>query len=245
MRCGNKLEILLIIFSCIILLNTSCSSSKHASDVKQAEYHYQLGVSRFNEKNYPQAIEEIENVLEINPAHVQAHNMLGLIYLDLKYYDKAIIEFTTVITLNKDFIDGQINLGVTYMRMLQNDKAIEMFKSLIDNPLYASSQKALNAYLNIGNIYYNQGKYDDAIKILKKSLLTTNNFYPAYYLISLCFNKTGKFGYAIEAFTTAIEYDPEFSGDIEKAKKEFSKKAFLLEGREKQDIEDFLEIMNY
>jgi len=243
MKIDNKIKV--IVFICIILCAISCSSSKRQSVDKQAEYHYSLSVTRLSEKNYPEAIEEIEQVFEINPNHVNAHNVLGLIYLELKYYEKAIIEFTTVVNLDKDFIDGQVNLGVAYMRMLQNDKAVEVFKKITDNPLYASSQKSLNAYRNLGNIYYDQGKYDEAIKILKKSIAVSQDYYPAYYLIALCFNKSGKYGYAIEAFTSAIEYDPEFKGSMEKAKKEFSKKTFLYDGRQKQDIEDFLEIMNY
>jgi len=235
---------LVLIGICLLSL-MSCSSFGAKDTEKQENYYYNIGVSRLAEKNFPEAIKAIEQVININYNHFEAHNLLGLIYLELKDYDKSVNEFSISIKINADFIDARNNLGVTYLRMEQYDNALNILNSIVENPLYASSNKSLNAYRHIGDIYYKKGKYAEAINILKKAIVLSHDFYPAYYMMALCLNKTGKYGYAIEALTSAIEADPEFTGNMEKARKEFNKKVFLLEGRDKQDAEDYLEIMNY
>lgn len=232
---------------CFIFIFTflSCSGMSSKERDKQADYYYSMGVSRFAEKNYPEAISNMEKVIEIKPNYFEGHNYLGLIYLELRYYDKAVIEFSRVIEINKDSIDGRNNLGVSYLRMNQAEKAIEMFKTIVENPLYASSERSLSSYRNLGDLYYRKGKYSEAISVLKKAILVSQDYYPAYYLMALSLNKSEKYGYAADALISAIEKDPEYKGDMEKARKDLTKKAFLFDGAEKQDIEDLLEIMNY
>lgn len=75
-----------------------------------------LGVIRFQNKNYKEAIILIEESLKINPIYYQALSNLGNCYRKLSQYDKAIECYEKALKINPEFIDALSNLGSLHLK---------------------------------------------------------------------------------------------------------------------------------
>ena len=108
--------------------------------------------------------------------------------------------------------------------------------------MYRNPEKAYN---NLGRIYYRAGQYDKSIDSFTSALRRVNDFYPSYYGLALCYNAKGQYGDAATALTRAIELDPLYRGDREKALKDFENRRLIARGPEVNDLMDFIEILRY
>ncbi len=63
-------------------------------DIKNANYHYQMGISYLNDNNIQPAFVELQKALELNPHDKDIHDAIGIIYLtNLEDYPKAVNHF--------------------------------------------------------------------------------------------------------------------------------------------------------
>jgi type IV pilus assembly protein PilF len=231
-----------LLISFLILFVYSCASVSE-KNIKDANYHYQIGESYLNDNNIQPAFVEFQKALELNPLDKYSHNALGLIYLmKLEDYPKAIKHFQEALEIDKNFPEAATNLGNTYSQTGQYDKAIQSYKMAIANPQYKNTAKALN---NLGMVYYRLSKLDDAISAYKEALKRYSNFPEPYYGLALCYNAEGQYGDAALAMTRGIELDPLYKGDRMKAKEDLKDKKLRAKGDEEKDISDYLDIIQY
>ena len=80
-----------------------------------------------------------QEVLKINPHHIEAQNNLGIVLRklgeskrQLREYQKAIIYFKKALTLNSDSIEAQVGISKAYISELDNiKKAIDASHKVI------------------------------------------------------------------------------------------------------------------
>jgi type IV pilus biogenesis/stability protein PilW len=229
----------ILIFSIFFLC--SCATTGIES-FEKSNAHYQLGVSYFKEDKIQMAYVEFQKAIELNPNNKEALNALGVVYLRFDDLQKAKESFSKAVIIDPDFSEAQNNLGSTYGRMGKWSDAVNSFKAALKNPLYKTSE---TAYSNLGLAYYRLGRIDEAINAYNESIKRAQDYYPSYYGLALCYNAKGQYGIASTAFTRAIELDPFFRGDRDKAEKNFENQRLMAKGDELKDIIDYLEIMKY
>jgi len=225
---------LLIVFTC------SCATTEE--DIQKANAHYQLGLSYFNENKIQMAYVEFQKALEMNPDNKEVLNALGIVYLALDDLQKARDSFLKALTKDPNFSEAHYNLGATYGRMGRWSDAVNSFNVAINNPVY---QKHDIAYNSLGDAYYRLGLIDDAIGAYKEAIKRGINFYRPYYGLALSYNAKGRYGDAASAMEEAIERDPFFRGDKDKAIKYFKDRNLKAQDEEAKDVADYLEILNY
>jgi tetratricopeptide (TPR) repeat protein len=120
--------------------------------------------------------------------------------------------------------------------------AISAFKEAIKNHFYKRPDIAYNG---LGDVYYRLGSFDEAIDSYNDAIKRNQDFYRPYYGLARCFNAKGRYGDAASAMTRAIDLDPLFKGDRDKAIEYFNKKRIEAGDKESKDILDYLEILNY
>ena len=222
---------------------TACASTNKSDNVQKATAHYKIGLSYYNEGKFQQAYIEFQNALEINPKDKEALNLIGILQLiQFEDFEKAIEYFKRALKVDKNFSEASNNLGIAYERIGKTDEAIASYQKAIANPMYPNPEKAYN---NLGRIYYRAGQYDKAIDSFIASLRRVNDYYPSFYYLALCYNAKGHYGDAATALMRAIELDPRYKGDREKALEDFENRRLIVRGDELNDLMDFIEILRY
>ncbi|MCG2721596.1 MAG: tetratricopeptide repeat protein [Thermodesulfovibrionales bacterium] len=235
----NK-KIILIFF--LITVLCACASVSQ-EDQKQAYFHYQIGMSYFHDNNIQPAYVELQKALELNPYDKQIHNALGIIYLSkLEDYPKAVEHFKKALKYDEDYAEAYTNIGNAYAKMGEFNKAIESYRTAISNPFYRNQALAL---YNLGMVYYRLARYDLALDAFKDSIRRYSTFPLPYYGMALTYNAQGMYGDAATAITHAIEFDPLYKGDMEKASQDFKNRKIQVKGQEEKDIASYLDILKY
>jgi len=224
----------------LLLLLSSCATAGH--DLDKSTAHYQLGLSYVTENKMQLAFVEFHKAVELNSDNKEALNMLGLVYLEFGDFQKAEESFLKAIRVDQCYSEAYSNLGATYGRMGKWSDAISEFKTAAKNPLYTKPEIA---YSGLGEAYYRLGRFDDAIDSYREALKRIPDFYHSYYGLALCFNAQERYGDAGAAMMHAIDLDPLFKGDREKAADYFNTKRLEARSEELKDINDYLEILNY
>jgi len=232
-----------ILFFLLVILLASCAGAPSEEAIHKANYHYQIGLSYLNDNNIQPAFVEFQKALEINPHDKEIHNALGIIYLvKLEDYPKALKHFKEALDLDENFSQAETNLGDTYAHMGEFDNAIAAYKRAIANPLYKNAAMALN---NLGMVYYRLSKFDDALDAYKEALKRFSSFQLPYYGLALCYNAKGQYGDAALAMSRALELDPLYKGNKDKAMEDLKDKKIRARGIEEKDIADYLDILKY
>lgn len=239
-----NLHYMTAVFSVLILfLSFSCASTPKEDTLQKAKAHYQLGVSYLNDNNIQPAFVEFQKALELNPDDKETLNAIGVIYLlKLEDYTKAVEFLQKALKVDRNYSEAWNNLGVAYERMGKYSEALESYKSALQNTFYRNPEKALN---NMGRVYYRTRRYDDAIDAYKEAAKRASDFALPYYGLALCYNAAGKYGNAATALKKALEVDPAYRGDKERAIRDLKERKVLLRAEEEKDMDDLLEIMNY
>ena len=68
--------------------------------------------------------------------------------------------------------------------------------------MYAYREKAI--------ALYNEKKYENAIKVLKRAVTIQNNFDEGYFWMGKCYEKLGRKDEAIESYQRALLYDKDY-----------------------------------
>jgi type IV pilus assembly protein PilF len=230
----------LIIF---LMITASCATAPTRTDIQRATAHYQLGMSYLNDNNIQPAYVEFQKALELNPDDKDTHNAIGVIYLSkLEDYPKAIKHFQEALRLDKNLSEAANNLGNAYANIGKYHEAIEAYKLALANQQYRNVSMAMN---NIGMVYYRLSKYDDAIDAFKDAIRRNSDSHMPYYGLALCYNAKAQYGDAASAMARAIELDPFFKGDKEKAIQNLKERKIRAKGEIEKDLSDYLDIMNY
>jgi type IV pilus biogenesis/stability protein PilW len=231
-----------IYFLLLAFMLGSCASVSQ-EDLKNANYHYQLGISYLNDNNMQPAFVEFQKALELNPKDKEIHQALGVIYLTkLEDYPKAIKHFEEALDIDENFSEAANNLGNAYARIGKYNDAIKAYKTALSNPQYQNASMALH---NLGMVYYRLSNFDEALDAFKEAIKRYSNFHVPYYGLALCYNAKGQYGDAASAMTRAVELDPLYKGNKEKAIQDMKDRKIRARGLEEKDLSDYLDIIKY
>ncbi|HEY3251960.1 MAG TPA: tetratricopeptide repeat protein, partial [Ignavibacteria bacterium] len=103
------------------------------NDTKKAAMLEQSSYNNYQAKNYDKAIEELTQLLKINPSGAPGYyNNIGMCYLESARYKDAIKNFTLAVEAKPDFAAAYNNLGDCYEKMGDKQKAKENYQRALD-----------------------------------------------------------------------------------------------------------------
>ncbi|UCG30587.1 MAG: tetratricopeptide repeat protein [candidate division WOR-3 bacterium] len=198
--------------------------------------HNNLAIVYYNKGLYPEAIEELEKALELNPNFVLARNNLEIILRKTGKLEERVEQLS--LSIEKDPHDENkiLELADTYVKLQKYSHAIVYYKKVLDaNPdsyrahfgfsntlkflgkyddaleemKYALKiREAHEGYRMMGEIYLRKGVIDMSIKNLEEALKFDDNSAETYFLLGLALGEKGRTQDSIEAVKKAISLNP-------------------------------------
>ncbi|MBN1224752.1 MAG: tetratricopeptide repeat protein [Candidatus Aminicenantes bacterium] len=175
---------------------------------------FEEGNQLFQQGLYAEAAAKFGEFLERNPTIYQVNLNIGNCYRQLKEYDKALETYQIILDKvmeEKGSYEGDdsaaramAGIGETYMLQGNLEKASEFMKKAID--LFPSDETLA---FNVGEIFFNEGKADDAIEYYKLSAKIKENWAPPYRQLGYAYLNKGEYQLAIDSFKKFLELAPD------------------------------------
>lgn len=158
------------------------------------------------QRDYDNAISTCEKLIELQPHVADFHCRLAQ-YLYLKGdIDQAIEHYQTAVTLSPNPVWTSVvaqTLGFIFQENTKNlDAAISSYQSA-----YNLNPNDIDVYLNLGNVFFEKGSYDNALIVYKKALETSPHNARLHCNLGYLYWGKGNIEEAIKEYEKAIKYD--------------------------------------
>jgi Flp pilus assembly protein TadD len=177
-------------------------------------------LSKFNE-----SLDEFDKAIALDPDITWAWNGKGTTLLELGLTDQSAAAFDRAIALDPENPHAWAGRGYLLLKLGKNQEALESFNQALsidpnNKPAQDGKEQALNpagagqsydeakAYVEKGNTYFSQGRYDDAMSAFEKAISLNQNDAPAWAGKGHVLIHRGRCDEAEETFTKALSIDP-------------------------------------
>ena len=116
---------------------------------------------------YPQALVNMKKALSFDPKSSIINHAIGVVYFFMKKYHLAESHFKTAIQLQDSYTEAQVSLVFVLMKKKKWNEALNYLKIIEKDLTYSHHAKT---YFLMGQIYYEQKKYDLSKKYLLSSI---------------------------------------------------------------------------
>ncbi|MEO0128075.1 MAG: tetratricopeptide repeat protein [candidate division WOR-3 bacterium] len=198
--------------------------------------HNNLAVVYYNKGLYEEAIQELEKALSIDPNFTLARNNLEIIlkksgkldskvkelahhidvepfdeiktleladtYRKLNRYSQAIIYYRKVLDFNPGSYEAHFGLGITLRNLGKYDDALEEIKKSLEIKI------SPEGYRLLGEIYFNKGIIDLAIKNFQEAIMLDPASAEAHFFLGFALGEKGMHKEGREEIKKAIQLNP-------------------------------------
>jgi Tfp pilus assembly protein PilF len=203
-----------IVAVAMVLSVSACSRTGRGASgpdaERQSEAEYDVARDFLLARHDPRsALAHAQKAIELNEANADAHHIEALIYLyfcSSAPYDCRLLEAEKAarqaVKLRPDFREAQNTLGVILIQEKKYEEAVQVLDPLAHDMLY---QTPWDAWGNLGLAYLENGKIDDAVAALRRSVTVEPRFCVGNYRLGLALEKKGQLDSARQAFSQAVE----------------------------------------
>jgi len=188
------------------LLCYACATA--GSSRKEGIYHYQMGVSFFNEGNMTSALTELTKAEEYDSSNPELYNYLGMAYYNKKKLDIAEKEYKTALSINPKYCDARNNLGVVYLDMQKWDDAIAQF-SQVSEDVFFHNQVA--ARINLGLAYMGKGDNPKSLSLFRGVVADYPRDPRGRMNLGRVYSALEKYDLAINEYKRAVELEKDYA----------------------------------
>ncbi len=198
-----------------------------------------LGVLYYRKGVYDEAIKQFKEALKIDPKFELARENLLYLFSETKMEDPDVSKWKKEVEEAPSNVEALLRLGVSYQNMGRLDEAAETLGQVVEkNPDHymarihfgsvlkaqGQHQQALEHFLNaednvsksavfhtdLGEIYYNLGRTDEAISELRNAIKIDADYWRSHFLLSFAFGDIGHYQDALEESRVASKLNPSF-----------------------------------
>ncbi|MGB2689559.1 MAG: tetratricopeptide repeat protein [Desulfobacterales bacterium] len=168
-----------------------------------------FGWTMFPDKSLQRADDLAKKALSLEESNALAHSALGSIYLRRTKYDLAISELQRAIELNPNDTQSQSMLGSVMLYSGRKDEAIYWKESA----LRLNPHPYMGLFMTLAQAYYLNGRYEDAITILKKGLAKNPDYVGNHIVLAAAYAQAGFTEEAKRSAAKVLRLDPFFELD--------------------------------
>lgn len=173
---------------------------------KQADAHYQLGVSHLAEKRLQPASIEFQKAAEIDPNNRKVQYAMGHTLFEQSQYAAAEKKFRAAIRLMPADSESYNYLGKVYEKQGKLDEAMAAYRKALENPIYATPELP---HHNLGLLYVQQKKTSDAIREFRDAIRFNPDFPFPYVELGDLYLKLGMMEEAVAINKELVDRFPD------------------------------------
>jgi YD repeat-containing protein len=154
-----------------------------------AKSPYQKGITSLGSGRYEEAVQALNEAIQLDPNDATAYAKLGLAYSGLGQYKEAIPVFKMAVRIRPEVIDAEVyyQLGQAYRSLGKHSDALSAFKQ---------------------GMYVKRAELTDPDKNSKRTSPTSPTFLDLHYRLAAEYYALKRYRDAIEEFNQAIVLDP-------------------------------------
>ena len=159
---------------------------------------YLLGRTKYNENEFPAAIQAFEHALTLRPKYIEAENNIGLAWKELNDRERARTAFQTAIDWQGNSpLDAQpfLNLGTLFAEASNYDQAVPLLKKAI-----ALAPKNPAIHEELGKAYQSMSKLPQAQSELEQAVALAPETSSLHYKLGQILRRQGKNDQAQQEF---------------------------------------------
>ncbi|MFH0790200.1 MAG: tetratricopeptide repeat protein [Candidatus Omnitrophota bacterium] len=151
----------------------------------------------------------LTNIKIFKPDFSSDYYNLSVRYIAINNLAQAEFMARQAIKINPHFAEAYFNLGIIAYQRGEKEQAAERFlKSVELKPDYSE------AYYNLGFVYEQTGNIKQAIKYYLSTLRINSRDEQAYFRLGCAYLKTGELPLAKQAFSQAVQLNPELDAEV-------------------------------
>src|SRR5205814_992780 len=187
---------------------------------RDARVWMKLGAVFYEQKLWDQAADAFRRAVTLEPSNLRARYFLATTYMDAGKDAEARAELERILRVDPRSIDARVQLGFLLGRAKRYDEAIAILRDAVNlEPQRAELFLYLGtAYFidSLGWAYYQQGRYPEALKELKRAVEKAKEPDPVIYdHLGDAYLKNGLQVEALTAWEKALQLDPAL-GEVKK-----------------------------
>jgi Flp pilus assembly protein TadD len=168
-----------------------------ASDVL---YHFNLGVTFYNQKDFSKSIQAYRKVIELDPTYVEAYNNLGILYQMMGDMDRALGAYQKSTEINPRYEKGYNNLGILLLLSGRYEEASEAFQKAL-----AVNSNNIESHIHLGVLLKKKGQWQEAIESYQRALAIDPLHRETHYNIALLYEQLENFELAVGHYQQFIQ----------------------------------------
>lgn len=163
------------------------------------------GLAHFHRREYPQALEDFNQTIALQPHLTEGYNGRGMVHHALGDLQGAIADFTTALNADPNSHDAYHNRALVWQALGRYRTSIEDFtQAILLHPNFYP------AYYNRGNSYLKLEDWGKAIANYKEALSLKPGYVFAHNGRGVALTALGQYEAALADFQTALELEPDF-----------------------------------
>jgi tetratricopeptide (TPR) repeat protein len=163
-----------------------------------------LGTIDFKEKNYGEAISNLEVAARLDPGSEPAHEMLGLSLIEYGSAERGREELLRTVEINPDNAQANLELGKLY----EKGGEYETARAHLERALATNPNLDMATYV-LERVYYNLGLYDRAEETCRKFLEHYPDDIQSLETLGNIYRSQERTGEMIETYTRLTEIRPD------------------------------------
>lgn len=173
-------------------------------DNANAVANFQKGMILKEWGDTAKAISSFQSAVELNQKYYDAYMQLGVLYA-VKNNPLAIGYFDNALNLDSKSIEAHYGKGKFLQVVGDYENALREY-----NMILSISPEHQDATFNMGAIYYEQKKYDEAMQKFNLTIQRDENFYRGYYGRGRCYEAKGEKQKAINEYKKCLAIKPDY-----------------------------------
>ncbi len=198
-----------------------------------------LGVVYFRKGVYEEAMEQFKEALKVDPKFDLARENLRYVFAETGLEDADVRHWRDEVTRDPENFEAMLRLGVSYQNMGRFREATAILGAVVEkNPDHTMArfhlaitlraqglyQQSLEHYMyiaahfaksavfhtDLGEVYYNLGRTDEAIAELNAAIKLDADYWRSHFLLSFAYGDNGQLQEALEESRVASRLNPSF-----------------------------------